>query len=101
MFCAYCGCSAIFLPQGHHSCAQVKSWLADGFVARMGAQLDHQVRKDPTGHRQRVKPFFVGGQRAVLVPPAGLEVLGWEDGSWNAGEDVLGAVFSTSSTAAH
>lgn len=40
----------IFLPQGQ---AVLKSWLADVLVARMGAQLDHQVRKKP--HRAQVE----------------------------------------------
>lgn len=53
MFCTHHGCSVIFLPQGHHNCSQVKSWLADVFVTRMGAQLDHQVRKKP--HRAQVE----------------------------------------------
>lgn len=61
VFCAHRGCSAIFLPQGHHSCSRVKSWLADVFVTRMGAQLDHQVRKKPHRAQAEGKTFVWEG----------------------------------------
>lgn len=101
-----CVCSVPTVGAVQFSCpkaitAVLKSSLGWLMCLWQGWELSWIIRQEKTPQgTSREQNICVAGQRPVLVPPAGLEVLGWEDDSWDAGEDILGAEFSTSCTAA-